>query len=79
MAISVPPARPSRPPDGSATLTFVADGGVHSAIYRDTAGGYLVGLRGAGRSGGSEQLKRVATLACAYSLCQELETHRARR
>ena len=60
-------------PAASAGLTFVAEAGEHCRIYRDTAGGYLVrSLETAGPERWG-QLRRVATLACAYSLCQELE------
>lgn len=49
-------------------LTYVAEASPDCQIFRDLARGYLVGHRDL--PGG---LKRVATLACAYSLCQEME------
>ncbi|WP_043368440.1 hypothetical protein [Cyanobium sp. PCC 7001] len=60
------------------TLTFVAEAGVHCQIFRDTAGGYLVGHRAVVGDGGNRELRRVATLPCAYSLCRELEEQRTR-
>lgn len=62
-------------PRASATtlgaLTFVAEASPECQIFRDLARGYLV--RHPGLMGG---MQRVATLACAYSLCQEM-AHRA--
>ncbi len=49
-------------------LTYVAEASPDCQIFRDLARGYLVRHRDL--PGG---LKRVATLACAYSLCQEME------
>lgn len=85
MGISVPAGRPSRPSDGPAAwvhppaaLTFVAEAGVHCQIFRDTAGGYLVGHQTVLGDRGARELRRVATLPCAYSLCHELEEQHAR-
>ncbi|QNI70170.1 hypothetical protein [Cyanobium sp. NS01] len=50
------------------SLTYVAEASPDCQIFRDLARGYLVCHRDL--PGG---LKRVATLACAYSLCHDIE------
>ncbi|SBO41938.1 hypothetical protein [Cyanobium sp. NIES-981] len=56
----------------------MAEAGVHCQIFRDLAGGYLVGARNAAGMCHPQGLRRVATLACAYSLCRELEEQLSR-
>jgi hypothetical protein len=57
----------------------VADVGAHCQIFRDTAGGYLVGHQAVASNWGNRELRRVATLPCAYSLCHELEEQQRTR